>query len=466
MWTVLHVEHYARYDSDDDGVAELHRVRTIGESFDTILSDEIVPEVPFAVGSPVRIPHALIGLSIMDQTADLQDIKTEIMRGTLDSLAQAVRPSVGVVENAVNIDDVLNNEAGRVIRMKMPGAVQPFAEPFVGPAALGTLEYLDRVRAERTGISPQSTQLDSKAMQSTTRVAVENTVERSQERVELIARVLAETLLRDTFRGVLREVIRNQDKPATVRLRGKWVTVDPRDWDMDADVTVDPGLGRGTDQQRMEFLGTIAQRQEAILTQFGPGNPMVAPSQLRATYAEMMRLGGFKNADKFFKPITPEQDAMMAKAAAEAPKPKDPAMILAEVEQMKARTEADIATQKAQLDLLKAQAEDDRERDRMVAEFMIKAAEIQAKYGAQVDLAMIKASIDREKSVFQLEQQRRSDEMAHEREREKSIISTASAEAVQRERIASGERIGQERVAAGERMAKARGGDKPARAVN
>ncbi|WKV16973.1 hypothetical protein [Microcystis phage MJing1] len=401
MWRVFHVEHYIRYDADGDGVAELHKVRTIGEQADAIISDEIICETPFAIWSPVRVPHAAVGMSVADQVGDLQDVKSQILRNTLDSLAQAIHPATAVVENAVNMEDVLNNEVGRIIRQQAPGMVQPLSEPFIGPQALGVLAYLDEVKAARTGITRASTGLDDKVLQSTTRSAVENTVERAQERVEMIARTFAETAVRDLFKGVLRSITQHQDAPRTVRLRGRWVEVDPRTWDADADVIVNVGLGRGSDQQRMQFLAAVAAKQEQAIAQLGPANPLVAPSQLRATYAEMLRLAGFKDAKKFFRDITPEDDAKMAAAASQNRQPTDPAMVLAKIEQMKAQADIDIAREKAKIDLMKAQAEDDRERDRMWIDAMLKAAEIQAKFGAQVDMAAMKAQVDRERSMLQ-----------------------------------------------------------------
>ena len=404
LWYVLHVEHFIRYDGDGDGIAELHRIVTLGEGFDYIAEDEVVPEAGFAVGSPVRMPHAVIGMSVCDQVLDLQDLKTNVLRATLDSLAEAVFPPLAVVENAVNMQDALSTEVGRVIRMNAPGMAMPLAQPFIGPQALGVMAYLDQVKASRTGITNASTGLDDKVLQSTTRTAVENTVERSQERVEMIARTLAETLVRDTFRGVLKCIVRNQDKPRTVRLRNKWVEVDPRFWNSEADVKANVGLGRGTESMRMAFLQQIAMKQEQIITATGPGNPLVAPSQFRATLAEMMRLGGFRDASKFFKPLTAEDDAKIAQQAAQSQKEqqsRDPAVILAQVEQMKTQAEVQQRQTKARLDFVTAQATDDRERDKAIMDFMLKAAEIQAKYGAQVDIASMRAMVERERSAFQ-----------------------------------------------------------------
>ena len=454
LWRVMHVEHFLRYDGDDDGIAELHRIRGVGEDGTAyIFDDEVVSEIPFATGSPVRVPHAVVGLSIADQVSDLQDLKTNVMRSTLDSLAASIFPDMAVVENAVNMADFLSTEVGRVLRMKAPGMAQPLAQPFIGPQALGVMQYLDEVRTQRTGITRASTGLDDKVLQSTTRTAVDNTIERAQERVEMIARTLAETLVRDTFGGVLRCIVRNQDKPRTVRLRNKWVEVDPRFWNADADVKVNVALGRGSEASRMAFLQQMAMKQEQIITATGPGNPLVAPSQFRETLAEMTRLAGFKDVSRFWKPLTTEDDARIAQQAQQSQK-KDPATILAEAELQKAQMATKAKEDEARLKFITAQAEDDRERDKMIMDFMIRAAEIQAKYGAQVDIAAMRAMVERERSAFQTanDQQAQAEAMRMQHEREQTLGT---------HRLASQHMLGQEKIASGERVAQLRAQMRP-----
>jgi hypothetical protein len=304
-----------------------------------------------------------------------------------------------VVENAVTMDDVLNNEVGAIIRMQAPGMVQPLAEPFIGGPALQVMQYLDEMRAQRTGISRQSQGLDANVLQSTTKSAVSASVEAQQDRVELIARTFAELGIKDVFKGLLRYVIRHQDKARVVRLRNQWVSVDPRFWDAEMDVSVNVGLGRGTDETRMAFLATIGQKQEQVLQMFGPGNALVSIGQLRETYAEMLRIMGFKNPDRFFKVVTPEQEAMLQQQMAQN-KPPDPNQMLADVEKekTKAKTQVDMAQQ--QLDLAKAKNDDDFRRDQLDADVLLRAAEIQAKYGTQVDIASIKAALDTDRDIL------------------------------------------------------------------
>jgi hypothetical protein len=407
-WRVLSIEHFIRYDGDGDGIAELHRVCTAGDDCALVLSDEVVPEVPIALGSPLRQPHRVIGSSVADQTLDLQDLKTGILRSVMDSLAEALDPKMGVVEGAVNLDDVANNERGAIIRMKAPGMVQPLTLPFVGAEAMGVLAYVDDVKAQRTGITRASRGLDPEALQSATKVAVQNTIEASQERVEMIARTLAETLVKQVFRGVLRALVRHQDRPRTVRLRGQWVSVDPRVWDAEMDVSVNVALGRGPDSQRMAFLMMVLQQQQQILTTIGPENPLVTIRQFRATLAEIVRLGGYKDANRFFlDPGAAEDMAFRAQAQqARGGPPPDPNAALAQAQVANARMEAEarIATSRLdaevkleaqRLEAWKAERTDDRERDRAEADIVLRAYEMQLKHGQPVDLPAILALLER-----------------------------------------------------------------------
>ena len=391
---VFYVESYIRIDKDGDGIAELHKVCSVGNGA-YILHDEVVQHAPFAILAPDPTPHTIFGQSIADQTMDIQLIKSSIMRNTLDSLAQSIHPRTVVVEGQVNLDDVMNVETGAVIRARQIGAVQPLAEPFVGQAALGVMAYLDEIKTQRTGISRASQGLDADVLQSTTNAAVQAQLSSSQERVEMIARLFADGLKR-CLQGLLKLVIQHQDKPKIMRLRNQFVPIDPRGWDASMDMTVNIALGRGSDEQRMSFLTTIIAQQKEIIQLYGPYNPLVDLSQLREALAEVTQLAGFEDPSKFWKEINPQEvEAFMQQMAGN--KPQDPASMLAQVEAEKIKADILIQAAKQELDRQKAMAQADLERDKLVVDAMLRAIEIQAKYGAQVDMAVIRGEVDRQR---------------------------------------------------------------------
>ena len=392
---VLYVESWVRYDYDGDGIAELRRVCTMGGAYNVVMN-EPADVAPFAVLCPDPEPHLFFGYSVAEAVMDIQKIKSHLMRGMLDSLAQSINPRTAVVDGQVNIDDVLNNEVGAIIRQRAPGMVTPFETNFLGAAAMPVLAYMDEVKENRTGISKAAAGLDADALQSSTKAAVSATLSASQQQIEMIARHFAAGL-KNLYKGLLGLMKKHQNRSRIIRLRNEWVPVDPSLWPADMDVVINVGFGRGNDDERMMFLGQIAAKQEAILAQVGLDNPLVGIQEYRNTLAKMVNMAGFKNSEEFFK--DPAKTPPAPPAPPEPP-PPDPALILA---QAQAKAEADkIVLQQQELELKKqeAAAKDDLEHDKLDVEVMLRAKELELKYNAQVNTAEIKAMVDRDRAAM------------------------------------------------------------------
>lgn len=262
------------------------------------------------------------------------------------------------------------------------------------------LAYMDEMRENRTGISKAADGLDPSALQSSTLMAVQQTVAAAQQRVELVARLFADGGMTQLYKGLLQLIIKHIDKPRMIRLRNQFVPMSPDRWNANMDVVSNVALGKGGDQERMAMLQQVAAKQEQILQTLGPQNPLVDMNNYFQTLTQMLEIAGFKDPLRFFK------DPANFQPSQEPPKP-DPNEALMQV-QMQA-IQADIQKKAAELELEreKMQREDDRRRDKDEADIALKAAEINARYGAQVDTAQIKANSDRDRElVKQLSAQR------------------------------------------------------------
>jgi hypothetical protein len=393
MRRVLYVEAYSRVDYDGDGIAELRKVCCMGGGY-KVVRNLPASYIPFADFPCDPEPHTspLEAMSIFDITRDLQEIKSEILRNTLDSLAQSIHPRTAVVEGQVNIDDVLNNETGAIIRMRAPGMVQPLTTPFVGQAAFPMMEYMDQIKEDRTGMSKAAMGLNADALQSSTKAAVNATISASQGRIELTARILAEGM-KKLFKGILFLVTTHQDKERMVRMRNEWVAIDPRHWNAGMDASINIGLGDGDTNERLQALMMIMAKQEQILQQLGPTNPLVTPQQFSNTLRKIVELSGFKDASSYFQDIP----ADYVPPAPPAPKPT-PEEVLAQVQAESIK--ADIQKKAADLELQRQQMimDDDLKRDQMAQDLYLKKYEIELKYNSQISTAEIDAAqnIDRE----------------------------------------------------------------------
>ena len=393
---VLYVEAYVRADYDGDGIAELRKVCCLGDAH-YIVRHEPYDHIPFAAFCPDPEPHTFFGQSLADITMDIQRIKSAILRNQLDSLAQAIHPRMAVVEGQANLEDVLNSEVGGIIRMRAPNMVQSFSQPFVGQQAFPMMAYMDEVKQSRTGINKAAAGLDADALQSTTKTAVAATVTAARQHLELIARIFAETGMRDLFKGLLKLTILHQDQPRMVRLRNQFIPVDPRAWQAGFDVTVNVALGGVDDDQKMILLESVAQRQENVISQFGLDNPLVTLDQYRNTVGKIIETAGLKDIDNYFmSPSSPQAQQIMQKAA-QKPKRKSPEETLAEVQVQQIQADMQTAAVKLQLEREKMFMEDERKRDELDAKISLDALELQAKYGTQIDIAELKAEVEREK---------------------------------------------------------------------
>ena len=381
-------ECYIRADMDGDGIAEMHRVIYAGKK---IMEQTETDYVPFYSLCPIPVPHKFYGLSLADKTMDLQLQKSTITRQMLDNLYLTNNARVGAVEGRVNIEDLLSVTPGGVVRMKDPNAVVPLAVQPVANQAFPMLEYLDNTQAKRTGVSDATQGLDPNILQNVTATAVAAFQNASSGKLELIARIFAETGVKSLFKGILHLLCKYQDKPRIIRMRGKYVAMDPRLWSNQYDVTISVGLGTGNQQQQMAMLSMILSKQEMILQQFGPANPLVTVGQYRETLGRMIEAAGFKDAASFFKVISPELDQQLSNPAPKQPG-QDPAT---QAMMAQAQAQIAIAQQKAQADIQlareKAAAQIQLEREKAAAELMRRKQEFEAE--VQLKAAKVGAGI-------------------------------------------------------------------------
>jgi hypothetical protein len=392
--SVLYIEGYLKVDFDGDGIAEMRRICTVGTG-NKVLRNEIVDDRQFADFCPDPEPHTFFGMCPADVVMDIQRIKSNVQRGILDSLAQAIHPRTAIVEGQANMEDVLNTEVGAVIRMRAPGMVQPFTTPFVGQAAFPMLDYLDDIKQTRTGISKAAAGLDADALQSTTKAAVSATVNAAHQHIEMIARIFAETGLRKLFSGILKLVVENQDRARMVRLRNTFVPIDPRSWDSKMDVTVNVGVGDGTIEDRINILNQVAMRQEMLIEKTGPNNPVVTIPQYTNTLTKMLQLAGIKDSQNYFNQLPADFQLPPP------PEPKaTPEEMLAQVQAQSIQADIQKKAAELQLDRERMIMSDDRERDRIEQDGILRRYELELKYGVQIQSAEIDAAMNRDRELI------------------------------------------------------------------
>lgn len=378
-------EWYVRLDKDGDGIDELRFIRTIGSGH-LIVEDRACSHVEMALWSIDPIPHTAIGDDVTELTKDIQRIKTNMIRGQLDNLAELINPRTVVNELLTNIEDVLSDEVGNVIRTRGdPNSAVAYTRPiYSGAEVQESINYLDNVRAVRTGITEASKGLDPKALQSTALSGIDAIVSGAQERIELGARILGETGFKPMMEGLLRLAVQHQNHARTLKIAGKWQNVNPSLFDPTMSISVNPTLGKGSDMLRLQALAEVQAVQTEIIGRFGIANPIVTPQHFMNTVQDKLELANIRNFSRYFGEITEELQAGIS----QAPKEPSPEEVVAQAEMEKvkvqaleAKNDADKIALDTQFKRSKQQQDDDFRRDQLLIDSLLEAATI---FGQQV----------------------------------------------------------------------------------
>lgn len=362
-------EAYIRMDADGDGIAELRKIVCAGPAFEILRKDgkpdneqwEGAP--PFFSVTPIIQPHKFIGVAMADLVMSYQNIKTALLRGTLDNLYLTNTPGY-FVSDSVDLDDLMDRRPGRIARLLNgakpgDGHVQPDTIPFTAASTFQMLEELEGMKENATGVTRYNQGIDANSLNKTA-TGINQIMSASQQRVELIARIFAETGIKDLFKLILHCVTKYQDKPRMVRLRDQWVPMDPNEWDTQFDMSINVGLGTGNKDQMLGHLMTLLQIQtQAVQMQQGIHGPLVTGENLYNTVAKLVENAGLKSPELYFTDPknTPPQP----------PQPPQP-----DPEMVKVQQQGEIDKQKLQLDVEKTKAQLALEQAKAQAEFGLK----------------------------------------------------------------------------------------------
>jgi len=390
-----------RVDFDGDGVAELRRI-VVGGSNTKILENEEIEEGCIVSGVPSRMPHRHIGFSLYDLLADLQLIKSTLIRQSLDNIYLANNTRTAIDYNKVNADDLLTNRPGGVVRSDGPPSesIMPLESNNILSDMMPMIAYVDSLREMRTGVGKDTVGMDPEALQNVTKGGQLAGMAAAGLKIEMIARLLAEGI-KDMFRKIHNELIRHQDEPMTVKLRGKWVTVDPRSWHTRNHVVINVGLGSGNNEEKRVNLSVISQMMKDAMA-IGISGPQQAFNLAKDTV--QLLLGTAAAGEYFVDPASPEGQQLSQQIAKMHGPP--PALQVAQIRaqstlqaaQLKAQTDAQAAQMDHQLQMQRLGAQSQSDTQQNVLEAKISAlknqldiARQQQKDGGQLELAQNKA---------------------------------------------------------------------------
>jgi hypothetical protein len=409
---------YCKVDADGDGISEMLRcvyAHAGGNTPSGVLIEKTKwedAEAPIIVGSAILMPHDIVGRSLFDGTADLQDVGTAVTRAMLDNTYQVVRPRP-IINGRVNINQVLDHTAGMPVQVDGNGNpmdnISYVMVPSIIDPALKALGYLENKRDQRMGTSRMGNNMDADSLSDASDMTVgvgQMVMSAAQERQELMALTLANTAVKRLCRHVYKAIKRCESGPTKYHAKGEWQNCDPSKWPDDMHLVVAVGSGTGNKQMEATNLAGIAAAQEKIgQAQGGFNGPVVTLTHVANTGRKLAETLGFKATAQFF---ASEKDVAQAEAMPKQP-PKDPKMVEVEAkimaDQAAFQAEQQLSQQKLAADMQskQQQAAIDMQlaRERAAQELQI----AREKAALDMQIAREKAALDAQLKARELEQE-------------------------------------------------------------
>jgi hypothetical protein len=340
-------------------------------------------DLPFTDLVTMRVPHRFDGRSIADETMDIQQIKTVLVRQAIDNTYAHNNPQREFeVGSVLNPEQLTNPKFGGLIQKKKgTPPITPHVIAYTADKNFAALSYFDDVIEKRTGVSRSTMALDPDALQNQTATAVQASKDSSYSKVELMARNLGEMGLKRLFRMLLRLVVKHQDREDIIRLNDEFVPMDPRHWNANMDVSIDVGLGTGSRDRDMSMLESVLQKQVMMIDRLAGAGFMPQALQLlpklRNTLVRQAEAAGIRNADDYYPDISEDDIKGMMQQAGQ--KKEDPKLAMEaqkhqqDMMMKKADMEAEAILAQKKLD-----AEIMLKREQMAAEMDLKQMQMQA----------------------------------------------------------------------------------------
>ena len=299
-------ECYIRLDMNNDGIAELLKITTIGYDKPSVILDiEEVDQNPYISATAIIMSHKMFGLSVYDRLKEIQAAKTALWRNILDNIYLQNNQRTVVVENMVNLDDLLVSRPGGIIRAKTQNAVSPMPTTALSSDVYNMMDYFDTVRAGRTGVSPDGSVSDSAMGDAVGSEGLEKLLSQKEELVGLMIRVFAETGVKPICIRIRDLLIMHRDTVEEYEFRGDWEKVQPSRWGARSRTTIRVGTGSGNRKEQASALANILAFQEKIMA--NPGQALVKENNVFAALNDFVKASGMPGAAPYFlDPVSPE----------------------------------------------------------------------------------------------------------------------------------------------------------------
>jgi hypothetical protein len=297
--TLSLVQWYTRCDVDGDGMLE-NIVCWVAEG-KVLLRWELNDDdaIMMSAISPIIDCYKLFGIAYTDLIADIQNLKTMIIRRILDNFDFSTLGRTFVKPGGrVPIRELLENIPGDTILMDPEYVRTEYPKPF-DSRVLALIEYADSVKENRTGSTRYNQGTDADSLNKTA-AGIDMIQSASQKRIDMICRLFAETGMRDFYKKCALLYQRNQTEPFTINLLGQQVTVRPEQLQGKIKCKSNLGVEAQIGAAEADKIAGIVKFL-STLNQIFPG--IIGPKEIHNMAVKFVANMGNKQPDTYVAPL-------------------------------------------------------------------------------------------------------------------------------------------------------------------
>lgn len=304
---------------------------------------------PFVAMSSIIQTHKHIGMSMAQSVENLQVLQTELVRQMLDNIRvintrRKVISADSLLPDGKTMDAMLDTTAEWIpVDGQAREAMMPEPHTSIVQELLPVITNFDQKTMLRTGVSVEK-DLDPSSLQNTSVSNYMAAIDKAGGRLGMIIKCFAETGVKQLYTKVHKLSRMYLNVKETVELRGRWVDIDPNEWQDRRRMKVTVGLGHNTRQQRVQLITNLLQHQIPAMEM-----NLVDFPNLYNTMVKLVEASGLGAADQYF--VNPGSVGWQPPQP-----PPDPAMILAQSRAMLEQTQAGTMQQEQQRKGMETQA--------------------------------------------------------------------------------------------------------------
>lgn len=389
-------EYWGNYDIDEDGIAEPIVCAWIGNTIIRLQSNPYPDQRPPFIVVPFNaVPFQLHGESLASVIGDNQKVKTAIIRGVIDNMAQSNNGQVGMRKGALDIANRKKFLEGK--NFEYNGSPNDFWQGSynqIPSSAFDVLTIMNNEIESQTGVKSFSGGITGSALGSTAtgaRGALDATATR---RISLV-RNIAENLIKPLMRKWMAYNYEFLEEEEIVRITNEeFVPIrrDDLDGNIDIDITISTAEDNSAKAQELSFL----------LQTMGPNQDFEINKLLMGQIAKLSRM---PDLEKQIMNHQPQPDPMEQQA-----KQMEMQKMMLELEMMQAEikdklarageNEIDAEVKKAKMQVEMAKARKlGSEADGMDLEFLMKNDGVDKQAEQQKEMAARNTQVEDRESA-------------------------------------------------------------------